>query len=213
MRKALFIGINEYFDENLNLNGCIEDASQMSTILESHANGDPNFECILLTSYKDTSLRNVKKQVKALFKNSNDIDVALFYFSGHGFVDKTGGYLIGSDTENPDEGFSMNELQTIINQSTIKNKIIILDCCYSGALGTIPDNYGLSDNSIISSGTTILSSSRKTESSIEIKDNNGVSGGLFTNLIIEALKGGATDILGNITPGSIYTYVDKALGS
>lgn len=36
--------------------------------------------------------------------------------------------------------------------------------------------------------------------------------GIFTNLLLEALKGGAADINGNITPGSVYAYIDQALG-
>ena len=36
--------------------------------------------------------------------------------------------------------------------------------------------------------------------------------GLFTSLLLEALKGGAADITGHITPGGIYAYIDKALG-
>jgi len=31
-------------------------------------------------------------------------------------------------------------------------------------------------------------------------------------LLIEALNGGAADLNGNITPGSIYAFIDKALG-
>ena len=30
--------------------------------------------------------------------------------------------------------------------------------------------------------------------------------------MVDALKGGAADIRGNITPGSLYAYVDEALG-
>lgn len=212
MRKALIVGINEYVSEDLDLFGCVEDASQIKMLLDSHANGDPNFECKLLTNPNFTTTRNLKSEVKELFKNSKDIEIALFYFSGHGFVNETGGFLIASDTNHAEEGISMNELQTIINQSNIKNKVIILDCCFSGAQGVLPDNYGLSDNSLISSGTTILTAARKDEVSLEVIDNKGNFGGVFTKLLLEALRGGATDILGNITPASVYSYIDKALG-
>ncbi len=36
--------------------------------------------------------------------------------------------------------------------------------------------------------------------------------GVFTNLLIAALQGGAADLNGNITPGTIYSYIDQALG-
>ena len=48
---------------------------------------------------------------------------------------------------------------------------------------------------------------RKNEYSVEVGGH-----GIFSNLLIEALNGGATDILGNVTPGSIYAFIDQALG-
>jgi hypothetical protein len=36
--------------------------------------------------------------------------------------------------------------------------------------------------------------------------------GVFTSLLLEALKGGAADVTGHITPSGIYAYIDKALG-
>ena len=37
--------------------------------------------------------------------------------------------------------------------------------------------------------------------------------GIFTSLLAEALTGAASDLLGQVTPGAIYHYVDQALGS
>ena len=36
--------------------------------------------------------------------------------------------------------------------------------------------------------------------------------GVFTNLLLDALHGGAADLRGHITPGSVYAYIDQALG-
>lgn len=36
---------------------------------------------------------------------------------------------------------------------------------------------------------------------------------MFTELILNALRGSAADIKGDITPGSVYAYIDQALGS
>ena len=35
-----------------------------------------------------------------------------------------------------DEGVSMDEILSLANQSKAKDKVILLDCCHSGALGT-----------------------------------------------------------------------------
>ena len=36
--------------------------------------------------------------------------------------------------------------------------------------------------------------------------------GVFTILLLEALKGGAADVTGHITLGGVYAYIDRALG-
>ena len=36
--------------------------------------------------------------------------------------------------------------------------------------------------------------------------------GVFTDLLVEALYGGAMNLLGEVSPGSIYSYVDQSLG-
>lgn len=36
--------------------------------------------------------------------------------------------------------------------------------------------------------------------------------GVFTDLLLQALQGGAANITGQITPGSVYAYIDQALG-
>lgn len=66
----------------------------------------------------------------------------------------------------------------------------------------------LTNTAEINEGVTILTASRKDETAIGSNDYS-----VFTALLLEALKGGAADILGHITVGSIYAFIDKALGS
>ncbi|MEE9303097.1 MAG: hypothetical protein V3U84_04845 [Thiotrichaceae bacterium] len=54
----------------------------------------------------------------------------------------------------------------------------------------------------------MLTASRDSEVAMEINGS-----GVFTSLLTDALKGGAADLRGNITPGSLYAYVDEALGA
>ena len=37
--------------------------------------------------------------------------------------------------------------------------------------------------------------------------------GVFTGLLLQALHGGAANVLGKVTPGSVYSFVDNALGA
>jgi len=199
MKKALVVGINNYAFAPLR--GCVRDATELSRLLGRHDDDMLNFDVLLQTDIpKKNKLREL---ITDLFSNKQD--TALFYFSGHGMITELGGYLVTPDHRRFDEGISMNDILTLANNSPSANKIIILDCCHSAAIAA-PDQHPGSIGHI-NEGVTILTASKKDEVAMEV---NGK--GVFTNLLTEALKGGAADINGNITPGSIYAYIDQALG-
>jgi len=203
MRKALVVGINDYPISPLY--GCVSDANAIANTIESNGDGSPNFSIKLITSPGDDVNRSsLREAIDQLFLGESEM--ALLYFSGHGLIKSTGGYLVTKDAKKYDEGVSMDEILTLANKSKAKNKVIILDCCHSGALGS----PSLTGNNIaqLSEGLSVLTASRDSEYSMEV---NGA--GVFTSLVVDALKGGAADLRGNITPGSLYAYVDEALGA
>lgn len=200
MRKALVVGINNY--PKAELYGCINDASAFGSTLENNGDGSPNFDVRLHTDVPTKG--DLKGHIKKLF--AGDCETALFYFSGHGFFDTTGGGIIVTpDFSANDEGISMDEILNIANESKAQNRVIILDCCHSGAFGT-PKISG-NRNAHIGEGVSILTASKADEPSVEVNGH-----GVFTNLLLDALQGGSADLRGHITPGSIYSYIDQALG-
>lgn len=204
MRKALIVGIDYYTQVN-NLFGCVSDAYAVKSVLDRNSDGTINFSSkIHVASNEDTSIerKELKTLTEELFKD--DADIALFYFSGHGYVENTGGYLITSECKDGDDGFSLTDLLIIANESKAKNKIIILDCCHSGFMGKIKGQEG---SSILSEGLTILTASSEAQYAIE---ENG--SGVFTSLLVDALNGSASNLVGEITPGSIYAHIDQSLG-
>ena len=203
MRKALVVGIDDY--PAAPLNGCVNDAKAIQSVLESHEDGAPNFEVKLITKpSEDITRASLKAAINALFEGEND--TALFYFAGHGTITSTGGYIVTPDYEKYDEGISMQDVLSLANHSKAKDKIIIFDCCHSGSMGT-PTITG--DNvSQLAEGLSVLTASRDSEKAAEVGGS-----GVFTALVVSALKGGAADLRGHITPGSIYAYVDQALGA
>nr|WP_321351878.1 caspase family protein [uncultured Methanoregula sp.] len=205
MRKALVVGI-DYYENIQPLNGCVNDAKSIKEVLERNGDGTKNFEvkCLVSTTKHDpVTKRNLKDDITDLFKDNND-EVALFYFSGHGHLEATGGYLVTSDAKDGDDGFSMSELLTLANNSRSKNKIIILDCCHSGQAGNSTD---ISSAATLYEGTTILTASGSNQYSIE---ENG--SGVFTTLFVDAMNGAAANLVGEITPGSVYAHIDQSLG-
>lgn len=201
MKKALIVGLNNY--PNNELYGCINDANILKKTLESNENGSKNFDVRLITDASSCVTKaHLKQSIEQLFHG--DADIALFYFSGHGYVDTTGGVIVTSDFKAYDEGIPMDYILKHANNSNARDKIIILDCCHSGAFGS----ESVDDCSAhLSEGLTVLSASKSDESAVEINGS-----GIFTSLLVDGLNGGAADLGGNITPGSLYAYVDQALG-
>jgi hypothetical protein len=205
LRKALIVGIDHYAHIGP-LAGCVNDAHAVKAMLDRHADGSVNFGARLMVSTgpQDVLERSqLKEAVRELF--ADDGEVALFYFAGHGYVEATGGYLCGGDCRTGDDGLALAEVMTLANASKARNKIILLDSCYSGALGDHPINKTVSE---ISEGTTILTASTKGQYAAEA---NG--GGVFTGLLIGALGGAAANLVGDVTPGAIYAYIDQSLGT
>ena len=200
VKKALLVGIDDYVQ--CPLHGCCNDAQAVAEVLEKNEDGSPNF------SIRKEENVQTKGQLRGLICEcfSGDADIALFYYSGHGYIDAIGGYLVTPDFSDHDYGVSLSDILNIANGSSCKNKIIILDSCHSGFMGAINTNG--QNTAVIKEGVTILTASRSNEYAMEV-DGNGV----FTTLLLEALSGAAADIAGNITPGGVYSYIDKALGA
>ena len=205
MRKALVIGI-DYYAAGGSLAGCVNDAHRVEAVHESHSDGSPNFDVMLITSSSDRDqlpFRKLKDLVVELFKSEDDI--ALLYFAGHGHIDATGGYICSSDSLRGDEGLALGDIMTLAGQSKARNRIVILDSCYSGAAGADPLKPSSSE---VTAGTTILTASRSDEGAAEIG-----GGGVFTDLLIDALSGAAANLVGEVTPGSVYAHIDQSLWS
>ena len=205
MRKALIVGINHYEHGNP-LFGCVDDAYAVKAVLERHDGGSVNFDCQLHTGTGSDDCVNrcdLKDSIEELFKT--DAKIALFYFAGHGHIEATGGYLLATDSKRGDEGVSLAEILIFANASPAKNKIIILDSCHSGIAGTSPSVDQLAS---LSEGLTILTASTKDQYATE---ENGR--GVFTTLLVDALNGSAANLVGDITPGSVYAHIDQSLSS
>lgn len=205
MRKALVVGI-DYYSSISHLHGCVNDAYSVKCVLERHADGSVNFDVKLLTSIGTSdaiSRSQLKDAVKELF--SGETETALFYFAGHGFIEVTGGYLITSECSTGDDGLSLNDVLIFANESAAKNKVIILDSCHSGFAGSSINNKTRTTE--LAEGITILTASTADQYANE---QNG--SGVFTSLLVDALSGAAANLVGEITPGSVYAHIDQSLG-
>jgi hypothetical protein len=206
MRRALCVGIDAYpFGE---LRGCVADAERMAALLAKHEEGEPNFECRKMVApvggASDIVTRSKLKRAIEQLLNAK-AEVALLHFSGHGTENNLGGFLVTQDAKSYDEGVAMVDVLTMANDSKA-DEVVILDCCHSGHCGNVPgiDNM----KALLRDGVSILTASRGDQVSVEANGS-----GLFTSLVGDALEGGASDLLGNVTAPAIYARVEAALGA
>lgn len=206
MNKALIVGIDHY-DTIGSLRGAVNDAHSVRAVLERHADGTLNFaQPKMLTGTGPNSRvtrSELRDAVDELFRD--DSDIALLYFAGHGYIDATGGFLCASDCVEGHDGLALSDVMAFANKSPAKNKVIILDSCHSGVAGA---SASVTQVAEISEGVTILTASTAEQYSME-KGGSGV----FTHLLVDALNGSAANLVGQITPGSVYAHIDQSLGA
>ena len=208
LKKALVVGIDDYTQQPLQ--GCVNDATSVSQFLEVNGDGSPNFSVRTLTSGDGVvDSATLHKAVSELF--AGDCETAVFYFAGHGIInpETNAGYIVSQDGKPGAWGMSLSEILGLANDAhpRIKSSVIILDSCHSGYAGEIPGLKALSAASVIGTGVTILTASHRDGAA-----EDGQRHGVFTDILLDGLAGGCSDICGNITPAALYSHVDQTLG-
>ena len=212
---ALFVGIDNY-PIGATLKHAVSDAVAFSeafgfkkfplnTLFLSPSPKGANFpENRFHRMQEEITVRRLRQSVRALM--SAEQTNILFYFSGHANMNwETGsGYLKTPDRYSDNEGLSFRDLMSYATLAAKRGRrvFIILDACNSGGMAS--DQSG---NSSLPKNITIMAAARDFEPAIE---KAGI-GGVFTQLLIEGLKGGAADQAGRITAPSLHTYVDTML--
>lgn len=206
LRRALIVGIDGY--PHAPLASCVADAMSLQQLLAHNYDDSPNFDCrTLLVPHGEGQTLSRPKLREALVEHfSGDADIALFHFSGHGYVNELGGYIMTTDAVHYDEGIAMRDLLTMANDSRIPEVVIMLDCCHSGAIGQ--GDASARDHAVLREGVSVLTASGSAQVSLE---ENG--GGIFTGLVCGALRGEAADLFGHVTIADIYAHVHPYMGA
>jgi len=208
MKRALIIGIDKY--PGCPLYGCENDAVAVASILETNGDGSPNFSVALKTSdNQEITSELLDHSITELF-NSGDADTVLLYFAGHGILntDTNAGYLVSQDGKRGAWGVSLCDVIAQANKAypRVKSTVIILDSCHSGYAGEA-QTLGNSSLAAIATGVTVLTACHRSQTAAESHGH-----GLFTGLLLDGLRGAASDICGRITPAALYSLIDQTLG-
>jgi hypothetical protein len=202
-RYALIIGNSRYRDERLSeLNSSIVDAERFAEVL-----ADPNVGAFTHVETLINKTHNmIAYAIEKFFSNKLREDLLLLYFSGHGIKSQNGQlFLAAEDTSNEalrSTGVSANFIKENMSESGSQRQILLLDCCYGGAIveGAKSENVvGQSVNSLLSFqpsgfGRIIITASEAMQYAFDGKRVEGqTQNSAFTKYLIEGLRTGKAD--------------------
>lgn len=202
-RYALVIGNSNYRDERItDLKSAVVDAERFAEVLS-----DPNVGAF---THVETLLNKthdmIEHAIEKFFKGKLREDLLLLYFSGHGIKSQGGQLFLAAQNTSSDllrsTGVSANFIKENMSESGSQRQILILDCCYGGAIveGAKSDNaIGQSVNSILSFqpsgfGKIIITASEAMQYAFDGRHIEGqTQNSLFTHYLIEGLQSGKAD--------------------
>lgn len=214
-KRALLIGVNTYASAALSkLSASVRDVEAMAGALARHRDGTDrlNYECTVLRDAAPGASRLTRAQLRrAITAHFHDFTGdLLLYYSGHGVLGNTGGFLTAYDSEQDDPGVPMTEIMTLAKNSRAREILIILDCCHAGQMGDVADGgrtmFGDSLTTIREE-MTLIAACTAAQHAVEIAGRSA-----FTAALVDALEGGAADHLGQVTAGAMYAYARRRFG-
>ena len=136
MKRALLVGIDDY-DRFSGLDGCVDDVDMLEPLLSRNDDDSPNFDCQKRTSATGGVTRDaLLGDIDALL--GGGADVALLYFAGHGAGSGTDVALVTRDATPATPGIAFSQVLAKVAGSSVREVVLILDCCFSGAAGGVP---------------------------------------------------------------------------
>ncbi len=214
-KVALLVGVSEYQSGLPPLPSVLEDVGAMERVLQHPAIGGFDEVKVL----RDLNTQDLRIAIYNLFAERNPEDLVLFYFSGHGVKDQNRNlFLATPETIKSPRGLvvpptavAASYLQTQINDSRSECEVIILDCCYSGAIarGLTAKDEGEVDiiAELGGKGRAILTSSTAVQSSFQ--QERALS--IYTQYLVEGMETGAADLDndGRISTDELHQYASK----
>ena len=121
-KKAFVIGMN-----TLGLKYCVNDAMLISNGLKHHGYD------VITVKLSDEKTR-ILKRFEELIENCAKTDTLIFYFSGHGLLRKGKlDLVLADDTSTRSNKLPISAITDAFEECVALHKMIILDCCHSGA--------------------------------------------------------------------------------
>jgi hypothetical protein len=213
-RRALVVATYDYADGGLSrLEAPAHDAESFASVLADRAIA--GFDVTMLV---DKPHHVVGEAIADFYGSARRDDLTLLYFTGHGVKDDEGRlYLAMNNTRREALMFtaiSAAQLNDAMDASASRRKVLVLDCCYSGAFPagrTAKSDEGVQTlERFQGKGRAVLTASDATQYAFEGNDLRGsATSSVFTRHLVEAISSGAADLDedGDIALDELYSYV------
>lgn len=219
-RTAVLIGTNTYDDSAYsNLRSPTADVDAISTALRDNGHFDER-KVLSNPTYAEAS-----STLEEVLDGMPD-DLVFISISGHGVKNNRGRlHLAFRDTSNKllaSTGLSAEKLQRMLEDSRVNSKLLLLDCCYSGAFAdgfTTRDdgNEGLDVERefLNGDGTYVLAASGARQEAQEGDNSAQPTPSPFSAAVARALAGEGADGNGDgwIDTSDLYQYVHRQVDS
>ena len=214
---AFVVGLDHYRDSPLS--SCEADATEMARLLGNNDDEQQtrNFTVKPLIPERSEAMPGRVGFLDTFASILPGIDQHdfLFYFSGHGATHDWGSEIILNAADGLTERVSMEEILTLINQSEVRQAVVVLDCCFAGTFGTAsvlaPGGTGrrgfIKAPAVVRPNLMILAAASAGQAAF-----GGHPYSAFTELLIAGLQGGAADHKGEVSSLSLFGYAAPAFG-
>jgi chaperonin GroEL len=216
-RLALLIANQDFLEESglQPLRGPANDIAALARVLQNPSLG--NFE---VSKFVDKAHHEVTRAIVETLQSAAAEDFVLIYYSGHGKTSVSGRlYLATADTTQrafQATAVSAWSLHEAVSESACREVVLLLDCCYSGAVSqglrsAIESQLQAVQNA---AGFFILTASTSIQTASENEvEQSGTIMGRFTAAIVEGIESGKADTsgLGEIRLTDLKGYVERSL--
>ena len=193
MRRAVLCASSEYRDPGFTpLKYPLKDMDEIRGLLEEKELCE--FDDVRMLA--NPTRAEAHEAIENLTADSGQDDLILFYFSGHGKLARDGSVsLVLNDTKEDrllSTGLLGDQLRLMFNTSRARQRVIILDCCYAGAVGD--EGFKRASGDAVEAmaqqfnGTFVLTASTKFQPAMECKETEG---SVFTSCLVEGVRTGA----------------------
>lgn len=213
-RLALLVATYRYEDAGLRqLAAPGHDAEALAEVLRDPAIAD--FDVTVLVNEPH---HVVGEAIGEFYHNRRRDDLTLLYFTGHGLKDDDGRLYLAMTNTKRDRllftGLSALQIDEAMESCASRQKVLVLDCCYSGAFPA--SRTSKSDGQVHTlekfrgKGRVVLTASDATQYSFEGDHILGQgTQSVFTRFLVEGLITGEADLDrdGDISLDELYGYV------